>query len=261
MKQTQEPYLTPDQQLMMPDDSGSIRFSEKYRRFYPECRFTALRRIGDEWYAAGTDARGRVHLFSAPEGETWTEISIRPAFGDVSYSEYGDIALILEGALPNEIVLIDLLGTAITVPDCSFCVEASRFCEEPIRAVSWEGKMLRCEMPDGRIQEYPVELLSKHRAGWPWVEKHHAMLIDLRDAEERKRLEIPGALAIPAEKLETLLRSVPHDTYLALTDTDASDADEAAKQARRKGWKHCRSMGSAEAVLFPDERSNPDSGG
>lgn len=240
---------------MMPDDAGSISFTEKYRRFYPDCRFTALCQIPNGWYVAGTDEAGRAHLFHAPEGETWTEISIEPAFGDVPYREYGEIVLILPGALPDEIVLIDARGTAITVPDCPSCIEASRFCEEPIGAISCNGKRLRCEMPDGRMQEYSVEFLSKHRVGWPWVEKHHAILVDLRDPEQRKHMQVPGAIPIPGDKIEALLRSVPPDTYLALLDTEAADADEAARQARRKGWSHCRSMGSAASVLLPNEGS------
>lgn len=247
-----DPYLS-DEHLMIPYMGAMEDFSLIYDGYYPACRFTALAYVGETWHAAGSDSRGRAHLFSSRDGETWAEMEAEASFGSVRLKDYGDIIAIFPGKLADELLLIGSAGVAVTVPDCPHCIEASRFSDDPVSEIRLENGVICWKAPDGEERHALLGDLAHHRVSWDWVQKHRAVLIDLRPGRETKQFRIPGVIPVPGNLFETFLRSVSREAHLALLDDSTEGADQAAELARKAGWLNCRSMGSIREALLTGE--------
>ena len=247
-----EPYLS-GERLIIPFEGMEEDFNRIYEGYYSVCRFTVLARVGETWYAAGSDSRNQACLFSSGDGMTWTEMETEASFGSVRLKDYGDIIAIFPGGLADELLLIGSAGVAVTVPDCPYCIEASRFSDGTVSDVKLENRVIHWRMPGGEEMQASLDDLAHHRVSLEWVRKHRAVLIDLRQGEEKERYRLPGAVAVPENLFEAFIRGVPRDAYLALLDDETDEADRAAEQARKAGWANCRSMGSIRKALLTGE--------
>ena len=244
-----EPRLAGDGILMIPAGEGEEKFGSVYRGYFPACRFTALARVGETWYAAGNDSAGIPRLFSSESGAVWTERNMEASFGTLRPKDYGTVVLICPGMLRDELLLLCSEGVAVSVPDCPRCVEAARFSDEPVTDPRREGDRIRWKTAGGEEKSAGMENLVRHRVSWDWVIRHRAAVFCLYPDGETDPPRIPRAVPVPEAAFEALARSLPRETYAAVMHPEAGRADAAAVLARKAGLENCRSMGSLREAL------------
>ena len=245
------PRITEDGLLIIPYGGSEERFDTVYGGYYISCRFSALIRDGETWYAAGNDGAEIPHLFSSESGSVWTERNIEASFGTLRAKDYGTILAIYPGALQDELLLIGSGGIAVSVPDCPHCVEAVRFSDEPVPEVRREGDRIRWRTSGGEEKCAALQDLIRHRVSWEWVVKHQAAVLCLYPADTDPP-RIPRAVSVPEDTFERFARALPRQAWIAVMHADPGKADSAAAQARKAGLPNCRSMGGIREALLTE---------
>ncbi len=230
--------------------SSMMDFNALYAGYYPALTLTAAAFIQDMYYAAGTDEKGRPHLFSSLLGHTWAEVNITVKNGLILPEAYGDVISIMGDPSSGLIFLAGSNGYLITLPDCPRCVRARKVRGGRLIKAELADEMIVLTEEDGEGIHRPVYSEAVYRCSWIFAEgyiKKGGIIADLRMPGAGDR-QLPRSLSITEDRLEEFFKTCPEETYVFFLCKTGVRADEAAREARERGFSHAYSLGSTEDV-------------
>lgn len=234
------------------EEEKEFDFVRNYQGYFPSCKFTAAGSSEHQFYVAGTDEEGIPHMYSSELGSVWTPVNLDSHYSLTKAEQYGDIVKILWSQRENQVFLASANGYLITVPDCPKCVRARKITDAGLSDAWIEGEEICLQNKAGECIRYSLELAAQYRCFWSFAKTHigvDGILADLREAESIKKQPIVGAAAIPYNNLDKLLEKYPRDKYLFFVCEHGYLADEAAREARRKGMKKAYTLGGVYMIL------------
>ncbi|MGI6058196.1 MAG: rhodanese-like domain-containing protein [Blautia sp.] len=243
-----------DNSIFMIQDGEEKKFDfvRYYKGYFPSCKLTAAGLSEHQFYVAGTDMEGTPHLYSSELGSVWTPVNLDSHYSLTTAIQYGDIVKILWDQRENQLFLASANGYLVTVPDCPKCVRSRKISDIELSDAWIEGREICIQDTAGQCIRNSIGTIVQYRCSWSFAKPHigvDGLLLDFRDAESVEKQRITDAVVISYDVLDKFLEKYPRDKYLFFVCEHGYLADEAAREARRKGIKKAYTLGGTYMIL------------
>lgn len=217
-------------------------------------RFTVKTQLKNGYYCAGTDSGGYPHLFFSLMGGVWEEMPLMMLWPIPSRPDRGDILRILEDPESDLIHLVVNNGQMITLSDCPKCTRIRQISRTELKDAFLQERRLHLVLADGREEDVSLEE-ERFRASYSFAKEScgkGGILVFLDEQAEKELPEISAREKLNIEDLDLFLRHKSSRQPIFFLCRSGMQADQAARSARRKGYRKSFSLGGCEEGLHVD---------